>query len=164
MIITYPIVFLTKIIFQILEFVLWSPFELLSIKKNNRISKIVKLRKLSSKGTSIKTYRPNGFFGAPDRFFLKRKLENSNWIFYTVDGVKNAFESNIKITNEMRVYQTPEWHEVNSEEGISIEEFNNWYPVINTLKSLEINVEENELELELIEKKLSHWEKIFSIT
>lgn len=144
-IITYPIVFLTKVSFDIIESVIWLPFELFTT--NKRQHNVVKLRGISPEKSSIKIYKPKGFFGAPDRFFLKRKLRNPEWIFYSPDSVNNAFDANITISKDMKVFQVPEkslgsgvLRKEISKDKFNTKGFVNWYPAIDIINGAGTNI------------------------
>lgn len=103
--ITYPAMFLTGLILSIFENVFYMPFELLGYQ-NLRHKTRVSLRKIDSRRTT--TYKPYGFFGLAERFFLEQKLESNRYIFFDEISVKHMFESEINFKREPRVFRVPQ--------------------------------------------------------
>lgn len=105
-IIIWPFVYIFKFILVTIEFILWTPFELLGLT-NPRTRYVVKLRSTKPNTTKVKIYKPWGFVGLADKYFIKQRVDYNDYMYYSKESIVNLYECNIKVDQDERVFTVP---------------------------------------------------------
>lgn len=105
-IIVWPLVFFVKFILITIEFVIWTPLELFGLT-NPRSRYVVKIRSLNQAHPNIKTYKPWGLVGAPDKYFIKQRMTSGDFMYYTEETIISLYECNISIREEEKLFVIP---------------------------------------------------------